>query len=115
MIEQLRWFSLAAAGLIAGCALQPLPDGACPCPGLPPVAPRINALDGLVTGYYEPLLRGSRARATPFVYPVYGPPDDLLTIDLSAINPELRGMRLRGRVEGKRVVPYYSRAEIARE
>src|SRR4029077_12030239 len=71
-------------------------------------------IEGLVTGYYEPLLRGSRAKATPFVFPVYGPPDDLLTIDLSATNPELRGMRLRGRVEGKRVVPYYSRAEIAR-
>lgn len=73
-----------------------------------------GALDGLVTGYYEPFLRGSRTKSAPFVYPIYGPPDDLLTIDLSATNPELRGMRLRGRVEGKRVVPYYSRAEIAR-
>jgi len=73
-----------------------------------------GALDGLVTGYYEPLLRGSRTKSAPFVYPIYGPPDDLLTIDLSATNPELRGIRLRGRVEGKRVVPYYSRAEIAR-
>src|SRR2546430_14323226 len=73
-----------------------------------------GATEGLITGYYEPLLRGSRAKATPFLYPLYGPPDDLLTIDLSATNPELRGMRLRGRVEGKRVVPYYSRAEIAR-
>jgi len=73
-----------------------------------------GALDGLVTGYYEPVLRGSRTRLAPFVHPLYGPPDDLLTIDLSTINPELRGMRLRGRVEGKRVVPYYSRAEIAR-
>jgi membrane-bound lytic murein transglycosylase A len=73
-----------------------------------------GALDGLVTGYYEPVLRGSRTRTGPFVYPLYAPPDDLLTIDLSATNPELRGMRLRGRLEGKRVVPYYSRAEIAR-
>jgi membrane-bound lytic murein transglycosylase A len=73
-----------------------------------------GTLDGLITGYYEPLLRGSRARVAPFVYPLYGPPDDLLTIDLSATNPELRGLRLRGRLEGKKVVPYYSRAEIAR-
>ncbi|HET7763680.1 MAG TPA: MltA domain-containing protein [Burkholderiales bacterium] len=73
-----------------------------------------GSLDGLVTGYYEPVLRGSRTKLAPFVYPLYGPPDDLLTIDLSATNPELRGMRLRGRLEGKRVVPYYSRAEIAR-
>jgi membrane-bound lytic murein transglycosylase A len=73
-----------------------------------------GAVDGLVTGYYEPVLRGSRTKLAPFVHPLYGPPDDLLTIDLSATNPELRGMRLRGRVEGRRVVPYYSRAEIAR-
>lgn len=73
-----------------------------------------GAVDGLVTGYYEPVLRGSRTKLAPFVYPLYGPPDDLLTIDLSATNPELRGMRLRGRVDGRRVVPYYSRAEIAR-
>lgn len=73
-----------------------------------------GAVDGLVTGYYEPFLRGSRSRLAPFLYPLYGPPDDLLTIDLSATNPELRGMRLRGRVDGRRVVPYYTRAEIAR-
>jgi peptidoglycan lytic transglycosylase A len=72
-----------------------------------------GTVDGLVTGYYEPVLHGSRTKLAPYVYPLYGPPDDLLTIDLSATNPELRGMRLRGRVEGKRVVPYYSRAEIA--
>jgi membrane-bound lytic murein transglycosylase A len=73
-----------------------------------------GALEGLVTGYYEPLVRGSRRRVPPYVHPLYAPPDDLLTIDLGATNPELRGMRLRGRMEGRRVVPYYSRAEIAR-
>jgi peptidoglycan lytic transglycosylase A len=68
--------------------------------------------EGLVTGYYEPLLRGSRVRQPPFVFPLYAPPDDLLTIDLSAVNPDLRNLRLRGRLQGRRVVPYYSRAEI---
>jgi membrane-bound lytic murein transglycosylase A len=68
--------------------------------------------EGLVTGYYEPLLRGSRVRRAPFLFPLYAPPDDLLTIDLSAVNPDLRNLRLRGRVQGRRVVPYYSRAEI---
>jgi len=68
---------------------------------------------GLVTGYYEPLLRGSRARAKGFEQPVRGVPDDLLTIDLSAVFPELRGKRVRGRLEGNKVVPYWSRGEIA--
>lgn len=67
---------------------------------------------GLVTGYYEPLLYGSRARSDRFRVPLYSPPDDLLTIDLTALYPELRGRRLRGRVEGKRVVPYWDRAGI---
>jgi len=42
-------------------------------------------------------------------------PDDLLTIDLAQIYPQLAGLRLRGRLEGNRVVPYPSRATIARE
>lgn len=29
---------------------------------------------GLITGYYEPLLKGSRVQQRPFVYPVYGVP-----------------------------------------
>lgn len=67
---------------------------------------------GLVTGYYEPLLRGSRNRQGIFIHPLYAPPEDLLTIDLSEVAPETRHIRLRGRVEGRKVVPYYSRAEI---
>jgi membrane-bound lytic murein transglycosylase A len=68
---------------------------------------------GLVTGYYEPLLRGSRIRAKGFEQPVRGVPDDLLTIDLSAVFPELKDKRVRGRLEGNKVVPYWTRAEIA--
>ncbi len=67
---------------------------------------------GLVTGYYEPVLRGSRERHPPFVHPLYAPPDDLLVIDLAAVAPETKHLRLRGRIEGRRVVPYWSRAEI---
>ena len=67
---------------------------------------------GLVTGYYEPLLRGSRTRSTKFAQPVLGVPPDLLTIDLSDVLPDLKNMRLRGRLQGNKVVPYYSRAEI---
>jgi len=67
---------------------------------------------GLVTGYYEPLLSGSRVRSERNRYPLYAPPDDLLTIDLSELYPELKDKRLRGRVDGKRVVPYWPRADI---
>jgi len=68
--------------------------------------------DGLITGYYEPLLRGSRKPSTRFRHPLYGLPDDLLVVDLTGVYPELKGMRLRGRIEGRRIVPYYDRAQI---
>ena len=67
---------------------------------------------GLITGYYEPSLRGSRKPSAAFPVPLYGPPDDMLTIDLSDVFPELKGKRVRGRVQGKKVVPYYTRAEL---
>ncbi len=68
--------------------------------------------EGVVTGYYEPVLAGSRARTELFRFPVYGMPDDLVVVDLAGLYPELRGLRLRGRIEGRRLLPYYSRAEI---
>jgi len=71
-----------------------------------------DAPPGIITGYYEPLLPGSRSRKAPYLYAVYGAPDDLLTIDLGDLRPDLKGQRLRGRLEGKRVVPYYSREQI---
>ena len=66
----------------------------------------------MITGYYEPLLRGSRKPSARYRYPVFGVPDDLLVVDLAEVYPELKGLRLRGRLEGRRIVPYYDRAEI---
>ena len=71
-----------------------------------------NSTSGLVTGYYEPLLFGSRMRTERYRYPIYAAPHDLLTIDLSSLYPEFTHRRLRGRLEGNKVVPYYSRSEI---
>jgi len=67
---------------------------------------------GLITGYYEPILNGSRKQRGRFRFPVYGVPDDLLRIELADVYPELKGLRLRGRLVGRRVVPYYTRGEI---
>ena len=69
---------------------------------------------GLVTGYYEAMLYGARKRGGDYQTPLYRVPDDLLTIDLGSVYPDLKGRRLRGRLQGKTVVPYSSRAEIAR-
>ncbi len=69
--------------------------------------------DGLITGYYEPLLKGSRKQSRRYRFPLYTTPDELLVIDLSEVYPELKNMRLRGRLQGRKVVPYYSRSDIA--
>lgn len=69
---------------------------------------------GLVTGYYEPLLKGALQPTAEYSYGVYGPPDDMITVDLASIYPQLKGLRLRGRIEGRKLVPYYTRAELAR-
>ena len=67
---------------------------------------------GLVTGYYEPLLRGSRVRTGKYAVPIYRVPDDLIVVDLASVYPELSNMRLRGKLQGRRIVPYATRGEI---
>jgi len=66
-----------------------------------------------VTGYYEPLITGARQQGPQAQWPLYQTPEDLLTIDLGAVYPELAGKRVRGKLAGKRVIPYDTRAEIA--
>lgn len=63
---------------------------------------------GLITGYYEPIIDGSRLPTAEHRFPIFGVPPDLIVVDL----PEARQMRLRGRLDGRRLVPYHSRADI---
>ncbi len=69
--------------------------------------------DGMVTGYYEPVVRGSRQRGGAYQWPLFAVPDDLLTVDLVDLHPELANKRVRGKVVGDRVVPYDSREELS--
>jgi membrane-bound lytic murein transglycosylase A len=68
--------------------------------------------DGLITGYYEPLLKGRRERGGASQWPLLGVPDDLLTVELAELFPELKDKRVRGRVQGNKVVPYFTRGQI---
>ena len=67
---------------------------------------------GIITGYYEPLLYGSYKKDEKFKYPIYKVPEDLIIVDLREIYPELKKFRLRGKVEGNRLVPYGNREVI---
>ncbi len=66
----------------------------------------------LLTGYYEPLLKGARARGGIYQTPLLKRPPDLVSADLGSFRPSWRGERLAGRVEDGKLVPYATRAEI---
>ncbi len=68
--------------------------------------------DGLFTGYYEPLLRGSLEKKPPYLIPIYSRPDDLITVNLGDFKPSLKGETIMGRVVGENLVPYFARADI---
>ena len=65
-----------------------------------------NTPHGLITGYYEPVYPGSLTETASAHVPVYGVPDDLIIVNLESIYPELKGKRLRGRLEGRVLKPY---------
>lgn len=67
---------------------------------------------GLFTGYYEPELSGSRKPGGRFTTPLYARPSDLVSVDLGSFRPALKGERIAGRVDGARLVPYDTRAQI---
>lgn len=65
-----------------------------------------------VTGYYEPEIAGSRTPAPGYEVPVYRRPPDLVEGDLGDFFPELKGKKIRGKVQGGKLVPYPDRGEI---
>jgi membrane-bound lytic murein transglycosylase A len=69
----------------------------------------------LFTGYYEPIYEGSLAPDETFKYPLYRPPHDLIRIDLSLFSEKFKGENIIARIEGKKVLPYYSRSQIEAE
>ncbi|MBS0453315.1 MAG: MltA domain-containing protein [Proteobacteria bacterium] len=108
--------------------------------------------DGVVTGYFEPEIQGSRNYAPPYIYPVYGQPEDMLfldarklppgdgtvaarvqgrqvtvqtglstrdmgapglyALDTSTITRDTLDRKIRLRIDGRRLLPYYTREEI---
>ncbi len=66
----------------------------------------------LFTGYYLPELRGALTRGGPYQVPLHRAPDDLVVVRARDY-PQL-SEDLVGRVEQGRLVPYPTRAEVAR-
>jgi len=69
----------------------------------------------LFTGYYEPILDASTEEEGPFKYPIYRMPDDLIKVDLSLFKKKYKGETIIARLEGNKILPYYSRKQIEDE
>lgn len=63
------------------------------------------------TGYYIPEIAGSRTHRAGYA-PIYARPSDLVDVDLGQFSTELKGKKIRGRVEDANFVPYYDRTMI---
>jgi membrane-bound lytic murein transglycosylase A len=70
--------------------------------------------EGRFTGYYQARIKASRTRRGPFQVPIWARPDDLISVRLDEFMPELRGERIWGKLDGKSLKPYETRAAINR-
>ncbi len=75
-------------------------------------AVRVGDGTAFATGYFEPEIAGSRTKLPGYGVPVYGVPDDLVTVDLGQFADDLKGRTVRGRVVDDRLVKYPDRSEI---
>jgi membrane-bound lytic murein transglycosylase A len=74
---------------------------------------RLGEGEGFVTGYYEPVIDGSRTQTDVYTVPVYRRPSNLF---VRGVKPGAVGLPNKGQVFRKvgrrKLVPYYDRAEI---
>jgi peptidoglycan lytic transglycosylase A len=74
---------------------------------------RLGEGDGFVTGYYEPVIDGSRTQTDVYTVPVYRRPSNLFVRGFKQDAPSLpnKGQVFR-KIGRRKLVPYYDRAEI---
>jgi membrane-bound lytic murein transglycosylase A len=73
---------------------------------------QVGTGQAFATGYYEPEIAGSRTPRLGYETPVYSRPPDLVEGDLGDFFPDLKGRKIRGRVQGNKLVPYPDRGAI---
>ena len=80
---------------------------------LPLQISRLGEDAGFVTGYYEPILDGSRTQTDVFNVPVYRRPSNLFVRGFTQDSPSLpnKGQVFR-KIGRRKLVPYYDRAQI---
>ncbi|MGN6747659.1 MAG: murein transglycosylase A [Xanthobacteraceae bacterium] len=78
---------------------------------------RINRLgdsDGFLTGYYEPIIAGSRVPTGEFTAPLYRRPPNLVPAGRRRLGEAFpsKGVLVGRRVGRRKIVPYYDRGQI---
>lgn len=73
---------------------------------------QVGAGTAFVTGYYEPEIAASRTERPGYDVPIYRRPADLIEVDLGQFADDLKGKKVRGRVDGTNFIPYYDRTAI---
>lgn len=67
---------------------------------------------GLITGYYEPLLYGSRIKTEFYKYAIYKTPKDLVTIKNKSKYPNFKNLRYKAKIKNKKYYSYDTREQI---
>jgi len=68
--------------------------------------------EDVLTGYFEPELRGSLRRTPRHTIPLHARPPEMVEVDLGAFAPELTGRRITGLVREGRLLPMPDRGAI---
>lgn len=67
---------------------------------------------GLLTGYYEPVIAGSRSRCGPYQTPVYARPPDLINLVAESMRGTTGSAQTHARMTAEGMMPYATRTEI---
>ena len=75
---------------------------------------KIGDAQGFLTGYYEPIIEGSRVPTGDFTAPLYRRPPNLVVSGRRKLGDAFpsKGVKVGRRVGRRKIVPYYDRGEI---
>ncbi len=74
---------------------------------------RLGEPEGFVTGYYEPIVDGSKTKTDVYTVPVYRRPSNLFVHGYNQASPSLpNGGDVFRKIGRRKLVPYYDRAQI---
>ena len=75
---------------------------------------KLGDTDGFLTGYYEPIINGSRVPTGEFTAPLYRRPPNLVISGRRKLGESFpsKGVKVGRRLGRRKIVPYYDRGEI---